>query len=79
MCIHISGETGCCMFVMYCMQCCMSCQLFCSAWMCCLEEVYTCLNCDMFGVVNVFLDHLKLCVVCINNRMYICCGEFNVV
>ena len=25
--------------------------------------------CDMFSVVNVFLDHLKLCVVCINIRM----------
>ena len=23
-------------------------------------------NCDMFKVVNVYLDHLKFCVVCIN-------------
>ena len=23
-------------------------------------------NCDMFSVVNVYLDHLKLCVVFIN-------------
>ena len=23
-------------------------------------------NCDMFRVVNVYLDHLKFCVVCIN-------------
>ena len=23
-------------------------------------------NCDMFSVVNVYLDHLKFCVVCIN-------------
>ena len=41
-------------------------QLFCSAWMCCLEEVYKCLqlcNCGMFSVVvNAFLDHLKFCV-----------------
>ena len=22
-------------------------------------------NCDMFSVVNVYLDHLKFCVVCI--------------
>ena len=29
------------MFVMYCMQCCMS---VCSTWMCCLEEVYKCLQ-----------------------------------
>ena len=31
-------RTECGMFVMYCMQ------LFCSAWMCCLEEVYKCLQ-----------------------------------
>ena len=24
--------------------------------------------CDMFSVVNVYLDHLKLCVVCINTE-----------
>ena len=24
--------------------------------------------CDMFSVVNVYLDHLKFCVVCINSR-----------
>ena len=33
-------RTECGMFVMYCMQ---WCQLFCSAWMWCLEEVYRCL------------------------------------
>ena len=27
----------------------------------------------MFSVVNVYLDHLKLCVVCINGRRYVCC------
>ena len=25
--------------------------------------------CDMFSVVNVYLDHLKFCVVCIKSRM----------
>ena len=25
----------------------------------------------MFSVVNVYLDHLKLCVVCINGRRYV--------
>ena len=30
------------MFVMCCMQCCMS--AVCSVWMCCLEEVYRCLQ-----------------------------------
>ena len=28
---------------------------------------------DMFSVVNVYLDHLKFCVVCINSRKYVCC------
>ena len=36
-------------------------------------------NCDMFGVVNVYLDHLKFCVVCIGGRKYVCCSEYNVV
>ena len=35
--------------------------------------------CDMFSVVNVYLDHLKFCVVCINNRRYVCCSECDVV
>ena len=43
--------------------------MFCSAWMWCLEEVYRCLL--LFSVVNVYLDHLKLCVVCINSRRYV--------
>ena len=33
----------------------------------------------MFGVVNVYLEHLKFCVVCINSLMYVCCSECNVV
>ena len=36
-------------------------------------------NCDVFRVVNVYLDHLQLCVVCIHCRMYVCCSEFNVI
>ena len=32
----------------------------------------------MFSVVNVYLDHLKFCVVCINGG-YVCCGECYVV
>ena len=36
-------------------------------------------NCDMFSVVNMYLDHLKFWVVCINGRMYVCCSECNVV
>ena len=33
----------------------------------------------MFSVVNVYLDHLKLCVMCINGPLYVCCDEFYVV
>ena len=36
-------------------------------------------NCDMFSVVNVYLDHLKFYVVCINGRRYVCCCKCNVV
>ena len=35
-------------------------------------------NCDMFSVVNVYLDHLRFCVVCIDGRRFVCC-EWNVV
>ena len=28
-------------------------------------------NCDMFSVVNVYLDHLKICVACIDGRRYV--------
>ena len=36
-------------------------------------------NCDMFSVVNGYLDRLKFCVVCIDGRRYVCCSECNVV
>ena len=36
-------------------------------------------NCDVFSVVNVYNDHLKLCVVCIYGRRYVCCSECNIV
>ena len=36
-------------------------------------------NCDMFSVVNVYLDHFELCVVCIDGRRYLSCGECYVV
>ena len=32
-------------------------------------------NCDMLSVVNVYLDHLKFCVVCIHGQRYVCCSE----
>ena len=33
----------------------------------------------LFSVDNVYLDHLKFCVMCINSRRYVCCGECYVV
>ena len=33
----------------------------------------------MFSVVNVYIDYLKFCVVCINGRRYVFCSECNVV
>ena len=35
-------------------------------------------KCVVFSV-NVCLDHLKVCVVWINGRRYVCCSECNVV
>ena len=35
--------------------------------------------CQMFSVVNVYLDHVKFCVVCISGPRYVCCIEFYVV
>ena len=37
------------------------------------------LNSDVFSVVNMYLDHLKLCVVCINGRRCVCYSECYVV
>ena len=36
-------------------------------------------NSDVSSIVNMYLDHLKFCVVCINGRMYVCCSEYYVV
>ena len=36
-------------------------------------------KCDMISVVDVYLDHLKFCAVCIDGRRYVCCSECNVV
>ena len=47
----------------------------------CLEEVYRIdgCNCDVFSFVNLYLEHLKFCVVCINGGGYVCYSERNVV
>ena len=36
-------------------------------------------NCDVFSVVNMYLDYLKFHVVCINGRRHVCCSECYVV
>ena len=54
------------------------CLLFCSVWMCSSSYIYV-RYCDMFSVVNVYFDHLKFCIVCINGRRYVYCGECYVV
>ena len=36
-------------------------------------------NSDVFSFLNMYLDHLKFCVVCINGRRYVCCSECYVV
>ena len=35
--------------------------------------------CDVFSIANVYLDHLKFCVVCSYGRMYVRCSVCNVV
>ena len=32
-------------------------------------------NCDMFGVVNVYIDYLKFCVVCIDGLGFMNCDD----
>ena len=65
-------RTECGMFVMYCMQCCMSVSAVFVVRGCGVSRRYidVC-YCDMFSVVNEYLDHLKLYVVCINSRKYL--------
>ena len=56
----------------------MTCAISCPLW----SSVYECQRVECvcgFSVVNVYLDHLKFCVVCINGRRYVCCSECNVV
>ena len=70
----------CVMFVMYCMQCCIV-RVICFVVSGCAvsgRSIHVC-NCGMFSVVYVYLDHLKFCVMCIDDRGYVCCSECNVV
>ena len=47
--------------------------------MCCLQDEHSVSNSDVFGVVNIYLDHLKFRVVCINSQRYVCCSKCYVV
>ena len=68
----------CRMFVMYCMQC-LYVRVSCFVVRAVSRRYIKVCNCDMFSVVNVYHDHLKFCVVCIDGRRYVCCSECNVV
>ena len=48
------------------------CQLFCSALMCCFEEVYRCLQLLCVKVVNVYLGPFEvLCCVYLWSKVYL--------
>ena len=66
-------RTECGMFVMYCMPCCMSVSNVVRGCAVSRRYINVC-NCDMLSVVNVYHDHLKFCVVCIDGRRYVCCS-----
>ena len=62
-----------CEVLYVCVICCVVC------WCAVSKRYIDVCKCDMFSVVNVYLDHLKFCVVCINGRRYACCGECYVI
>ena len=72
-------RTECGMFVMCCMQCCMSLSTILVLGCAVSSRYINVCNSDVFNVVNVYHDHLKLCVGCINGRRYVCCSECHVV
>ena len=73
-------RTECGMFVMHGMQCCMSVSACFVVRGCGVFRRYIYFRyCDIFSVVNVYFDHVKFCVVCINSRRYVCCSECDVV
>ena len=56
--------------------------------MCCFKEVYIYIYICIYiyiaimirlVLLNVYLDHLMFCVVCINGQRYVCCGECYVI
>ena len=55
------------------------CQLFVERGCAVSRKFINICNCEMFSVVNVYLDQLKLCGVCIDGRRYGCCSECNAI
>ena len=79
-CVHISGE-DCVWYVCDVLYAVLYVHASCFVVRVCavLRRYIDVCNSDVFSVVNVYIDHLKFCVVCINGRMYVCCSECNVV
>ena len=71
-------RTECGIFAMCCMQCCMSVSTVVRGCAVSRRYIHVC-NSDVFSVVNMYLDHLRLYVLCINGRRYVCCSECYVV
>ena len=74
-------RTECGMFVMCCAVCSVVCRVTCFVVRRCAVSrryINVCYN-YVFSVVNMYLEHLKFCVVCINDRRYVCCSECHVV
>ena len=63
-------RTECDLFVMYCMQCFISVSVVLQCADVSRRYINAC-NCDMFSVVHVYLDYLKVCVMCIYGRRYV--------
>ena len=68
-------RTECGMFVMCCMQCCMSVStvLQCVDVMSSRRYINVC-DSDVFCVGNMYLGHLKFYIVGIDGRRYVCCS-----
>ena len=74
------GRTERGIFVMCCIQCCSSVSTDFVVRGCVVSWRYiNVCNSDVFSDVNMYLDQLKLCVVCSNGRRYVCCSECYVV
>ena len=75
-CVHISGDNGVwyvCDILYTVLYVCINCFV---VHGCAVSRRYiNVCNCDMFSVVTVYIDHLKLCVVCIHGQRYVCCSD----